>query len=354
MHVLSYEILQMANEEAIFNVYLYLSHKTSPNDKETLRSVVFGLEHQFRHSKRRKWKERDVYRLHILKRAIESNPILADAKIGNLIRSKSGLTACSFEKPNGSISVAFKGTGDGEWIDNGEGLSGIPEENIYITYNADGTVSDKKIIPKDFATDQQVEALNWFHKIVAENGWSHKNIITLSGHSKGGNKAQFITMHSDLVTSCFSFNGQGFSPETLGSLERQYEGQYEERRWRIHSFASEQDYVHVLGEALVPEEQMYYFKSWAGIHPIDAILDEAGNFRPQTEQGALSATAAAFSQELMQLPPFIRQYATLGIMNIFQRYVGKGIPVNGDAVSAEQTITGIGVAVGSFLNRLRK
>ena len=52
--------------------------------------------------------------------------------------------------------------------------------------------------------------------------------------------------------------------------------------------------------------------------------------------------------------PEIRQHATLGIMNIFQKYVGRGTPVNGDFVSSEKTIAGIGIAATAFLNQLIK
>ena len=52
--------------------------------------------------------------------------------------------------------------------------------------------------------------------------------------------------------------------------------------------------------------------------------------------------------------PEIRQHATLGIMNIFQKYVGRGTPVNGDFVSSEKTIAGIGIAATAFLDQLIK
>lgn len=37
------------------------------------------------------------------------------------------------------------------------------------------------------------------------------NNITVTGHSKGGNKAQFVTLMSDVVDRCVAFDGQGFS-----------------------------------------------------------------------------------------------------------------------------------------------
>lgn len=354
MNPIHSRILKKANEEAIYNIYLYLVDKTAPANHESLKSIVLGLEVALRNQKNNDWEDRDIYRLNILKNAVANNAILANSRIGNLTRSKSGSTACSFTKPNGDVSVVFKGTGGGEWIDNGEGLSGIPEENTYITYGKNGKVVSSKIIRNDFATDQQVEALNWFHKIVAQNGWNNRTRITVSGHSKGGNKAQFITVHSDLVNDCYSFDGQGFSPEALSALRKQYGADFEKRRRKIRSFSTDNDYVNVLGERLVPENQIYYFESFMGFHYMEAMLDRNGQFNLQSEQGKLSRYVETVSEEIMNMDPLIRQYATLGIMNLFQKYLGEGTPVNGDAVSVEKTLAGIGVSIGPLLRQLRE
>lgn len=344
--------LYKANEEAIYNTYAYLTYKTTPIQGETLRSIIQDLEAA--HINDGNWGERDIHRLNILKNAVYGNASLADAKISNLTRSNSGLTAFSFTKPNGDISVVFRGTGDGEWIDNGEGLSGIPEENTYITFDENGKVINRQTVKNDFATDQQVEALNWFNSIAAKNDWNKSTKITVSGHSKGGNKAQFVAIRSELVDDCFSFDGQGFSPEALTALREQLRVKYEERRHNIRSFSADNDYVNVLGERLVPEKNIYYFKSHLGFHYIEAILDNNGRFYPQCEQGKLSKYMETVSKEIMRLKPAVRQYATLGVMNIFQKYLGSGIPVNGDAVSTEKTIAGLIIAVGSLLHNLRE
>jgi hypothetical protein len=313
---------------------------------------VIGLEYALKNRKPRAWKIRDIHRLHILRSVIDTQGDLANSKIGDLTRSRSGLTACSFTKPNGDISVVFRGTGKGEWIDNGEGLSGIPEENTYITYRENGKAVSRETVLNDYATDQQVEALNWFCKIAAKHGWNTDTRITVSGHSKGGNKAQFITIHSALVKDCYSFNGQGFSPEALRALQTQHGTTFEERRQKIRCFATDNDYVNVLGERLVPEDHIYYFESQMGFHYLEAMLDNNGKFHPQCEQGNLSRYVETVSKELMSMKPSVRQYATLGIMNLFQTYLGDGIPVNGDAVSIEKTITGIGLSIGPLLHSL--
>lgn len=345
MNIISADILKKANEEAIFNIYLYLAHKAIPVKQQSLQSIVQVMNSE----EKLNWTGRQLYRLQILKNAVANNEFLANSKINDFTHSPAGMTACSFTKPDGCVSVVFRGTGTGEWLDNGEGLSGIPEENTYITYANGGEIAFRKIRQNDYATDQQVEALNWFRFIAAKNYWDKKTEITVSGHSKGGNKAQFIAVHSDLVSDCYSFSGQGFSPETLNAFKDMYGIKYEERRQHVRSFAADNDYVNVLGERLVPEDNIYFFESLTGFHFLETTLDKNGVLRPQAEQGRLSLYIENISKELMRIPPAMRQYLTSGIMNIFQKYLGEEALVNGDGASLEQTIADIGVTVGALL-----
>lgn len=353
MNYLDEKIFEKANEEAIYNLYLYLTHKSVPAENESLQTIIYNLEQEYRKMSYN-WEKKDLRRLSVLKNALVSNPPLSFSKIGNFTYSKSGLTACTFTKPDGAISVVFKGTGSGEWIDNGEGLSGIPEENVYTTFSHLGEIVESTAVSKDYATDQQAEALNWFNKVAVKERWNSNTQITVSGHSKGGNKAQFVTIHSNLVNDCYSFAGQGFSPEAIRFIKNQYGEDYERRRERIYSFSTDNDYVNILGSRLVPKNHIYYLQSESGIHHMEAMLDKSGRLRRQCNQGWLSAYAEKLSKDLMKMNPSIRQYATLGIMNIFQKYVGEGIPVNGDSVSKGKTFIGITVAVGSFLRNLPK
>lgn len=343
------DILKKANEAAIYNLYLCLAHITSPAEDTTLQSILTDLESDFKKQTAHTWNSRDIYRLNILRNAVKQSTFLSNSKISNLTVSSSGLTACSFTNQNGNVFVVFRGTGKGEWIDNGEGLSGIPEENAYKIYVKNGIELSGKSTVLDYATDQQVEALNWFNSIASKNGWSKDTEITLSGHSKGGNKAQFITIHSDLVDNCYSFDGQGFSPEALESLKMQHGTKFEMRRQKIYSFSTENDYINVLGVRLMPQNQIYYFKSWFGFHFMESILNFNGSFNRQCEQGELSQYVETVSEKLMSMEPRIRKYATLGVMNIFQRFLGEGTPLNGDKVSLKQTIVGMGIAIDLLL-----
>ena len=357
MNYIDNKTLSQANEEAIFNVYSYVANKgEKPVNGDSFSSVVSKLREDYTNNKEG-WSEDAVHQLTVLENAITKNPSLGEATIGNQTNTKNGLNACSFTKIDGSVSVVFRGTGSGEWIDNGEGLSGIPEENTYNTYT-NGEVSDSTTVQNDYATDQQVEALNWFNEIASENGWDKNTNITISGHSKGGNKAQFVTINSDLIDNCYSFDGQGFSPEALKGLEEKYGIKFDERRQKILCFATDNDYVNVLGERLAPKDHIFFFESpigdnnAIGYHYMEAMLDENGKFNTQCEQGELSEYVENVSKELMEMDPAYRQFATLGIMNLCQKYMGKGTPVNGDEVSTEETIAGLGISIGPLLLNL--
>lgn len=343
------KILERANDAAIYTLYLYLVHKAAPATGEALHTIVSRLADA---ANSQNWNFRDSYRLRVLQNAVARRPHLADSRLGSLTYSESGSTACSFTNPEGDVFVVFRGTGSGEWLDNAEGLSGIPGENVYMTYKRNGDVASMETVRGDYATGQQVEALNWFRYIAAQNGWDTDTNITLAGHSKGGNKAQFIALHSDLVDECFSFDGQGFSPEALAAFKRRHGEKFAARRRNIRSLSADNDYVNVLGDRLMPETRIYYFASSMGLHYLEAILDRNGRFLSQSEQGKLSLYAQNVSEALMRTEPAVRQYVTVGVMDLFQQHLSGRAPVNADAVSLEKTIAGISVAIGALLEPL--
>ncbi len=343
---------ERANEAAIYDLYLYLANKSTPLEHSQLRFIVNDLNATRARQKPKPWSPREIYRLNILNNALERFPSLGKSVIGDRIISESGSTTCTFTNNSGGVYVLFRGTGDGEWLDNGEGLSGIPRENTYITYDKGGAPIARNVIKNDFATQSQTEALNRFNYLAAKNGWGKDTPITVSGHSKGGNKAQFITMHSDIVDECYSFDGQGFSPEAIAQFKERSGSKHEERRRKISSISADDDYVSVLGLPIAPEEQIYYLESYYGLHYMEAILDEDGCLRPESEQGSLSRYVESVSKELMNISPSLRKYTTLGVMNIFQRYLGDDPNENLNGVSTGEVIAGLGVAIGPLLRGL--
>lgn len=110
--------------------------------------------------------------------------------------------------------VVFKGTqGDAEWIDNVSGLYKVP-------------------------TQFQENALKWFQSLNFEDCTT----ITVTGHSKGGNKSKFITIMDDSVDNCYSFDGQGFSDEFI----MKYASNIVRNQHKIFNIIAQSDFVNIL------------------------------------------------------------------------------------------------------------
>lgn len=133
-----------------------------------------------------------------------------------------GRSAVFVNPQTGEAVVAFRGTASHEWMDNFVG--GGP------TNTADGV-----------STPQQENALKWYQDWY-ENGGCDSTYITVTGHSKGGNKAKYITVMDDTVDRCVSFDGQGFSDEFMNSMEDKIARNQD----KITNYNVENDYVNIL------------------------------------------------------------------------------------------------------------
>lgn len=351
MNSINQTLLPKINIEALLNVFLYLMDRYQPETGQTVQECVSNLESIYNLHKD-EWRDDEKRQMQILINSIRRSGYLSETVVEDVILSNRGLTAGSFVHPDGNISVVYRGTGTAEWVDNGEGLSGVAAVNTYFIYDSSGNVKDRLLI-RDYATMQQAEALNWFNMICAKNRWTEDMNITLSGHSKGGNKAQFVNMHTDLADECYTFHAQGFSPEAIRSFKKQYGTKFETRQAKIISFASENDCVHSLGHKVCLPERVYYLKSKTGIHDIDGILDENGFLNDFCAKGMLAETVTNLSNELMELAPIIRKEGTVGAMSIFQKYVSKDVPISGNKISMKRTIAGMIFSTGVMLHKLK-
>lgn len=87
-------------------------------------------------------------------------------------------------------------------------------------------------LQKKYSPYQQ-DAAEYFDSVMEELGVTDANNVYVTGHSKGGNQAQFVTLASKnayLVDKCISMDGEGFSPEAIAYFkmiygEDFYEGQ---------------------------------------------------------------------------------------------------------------------------------
>ena len=127
-----------------------------------------------------------------------------------------GYSAVFVSEDTGDAVVAFKGTANNEWKDNFTG----------------GNVTD---------TAQQKNALKWYKEVYEECGLDSYD-VTVTGHSKGGNKSKYIALLDDSVDHCISFDGQGFSDKFMA----QYKDQIAARQNVIENHNVDYDYVNLL------------------------------------------------------------------------------------------------------------
>ena len=132
-----------------------------------------------------------------------------------------------------NLVFVFKGTsGTYEWVDNVRG-----------TYVAD--------------TKRQVKALQYFDKMYKLYADSVDKIY-ITGHSKGGNKAQYIGVlrgQNPKIKHIYSFDGQGFSDLFFDK----YKDLIQKNKKKITSISNENDFVNILMKLAVGNK--IYIKS---------------------------------------------------------------------------------------------
>ena len=114
------------------------------------------------------------------------------------------------------VVVAYRGTAAAEWTDDFLGANQIDSL-------------------------QQINALEWF-KIVYEQYNFKDYYLTVTGHSKGGNKAKYVTILNNHVNRCVSFDGQGFSDKFMDY----YKKEIRLRSEFIENHNIDFDYVNIL------------------------------------------------------------------------------------------------------------
>ena len=127
-----------------------------------------------------------------------------------------GLSAIFTNESSGEAVVAFRGTAGSEWKDNFLG----------------GNVTD---------TPQQQNALNWYRDAYQEYGLDRYS-VTVTGHSKGGNKCKYITVMDSTVDRCLSYDGQGYSDKFMEA----YADKIAANQWKIQNHNVDGDYVNIL------------------------------------------------------------------------------------------------------------
>lgn len=225
--------------------------------------------------------------------AVENDETLCNMKIAEVHGDPGGSSVGEGEEKEGACSVlfvneasgeavvAFRGTVEYEWKDNVLGGAA--------TDTADGV-----------STEYQEKALEWYQGLELEKGGY--NAITVTGHSKGGNKAKYITIMDESVTRCLSFDGQGFSDE----FYERYEREIAKRQSRIENHNVEYDFVNLL---LNDIGKVYFYK---GYDYGEGHLAEAhcpNTFFYFDENGNVKMTAVEEqAKEMQELNRFLNSY----------------------------------------------
>lgn len=162
-------------------------------------------------------------------------------EIVDIENSKAGNTDGTFKivnvtfKYENNLLVIYKGTsGVLEWNDNVKGMYDDVSSTI-----------------------QQIEALKYFD-YVCEKFENQFDNIYVSGHSKGGNKAQYVCVFrgdKDNFIKAYSFDGQGFNLRFLGENKEKIENVKD----KIISISNEYDFVNILSNRIAGEN--IYIKS---------------------------------------------------------------------------------------------
>lgn len=143
---------------------------------------------------------------------IRNSDTLSSLRVVDIREGSSGSLAVTIMSGD-DVYVLFKGTGSGEWPDNTQGI---------------------------WATDTaaQLDAANYVRYVHERFGGN----ITVSGHSKGANKAMYATITTGLAKRCVAFDGQGFGKEFLARYQDEI-GKYRER---ITAINLDNDFVSAL------------------------------------------------------------------------------------------------------------
>ncbi len=325
-----------SNVSAALNLYIYLDDANIP-DGTSMSEIISKLSNDPRVLSSESSEFKDNFEA--LCAAVKSDPSIGDLIVSGQSDYMPGyedVHGCVFTSPDGEAYVAFRGTGDGRWIDNGEGL-GPNDSNV------------------------QKLAASYFDKVAEANGWNSGTDITITGHSKGGNLSQYITMASEkrfLIDRCISIDGQGFSPEAIERFKN-LPG-YEDQISKLWSISGESDIVNQLGYKIVPDGHDTYIDQngdMSGVpimkyHYLTNVLDENGQLRDTVDgPNDLGIYARTMSDEFMSLPPEQRKEAAIGIMTFIEAGMGK-MDKSTSGFTGEDIVSAVNLTVPMLLYAL--
>ncbi|MDR2889444.1 MAG: DUF2974 domain-containing protein [Lachnospiraceae bacterium] len=342
--------LSESETSLLLDTFMYLNYYDAAEGQK-LSDILLDLSHQQDYQRAGAYYEEYA----ILEAAVAENPGFGELTIG--IQSvnmgfDSGTSACLFQEPGaGTIYVVYRGTGDGEWLDNGRGLT--METTI-----------------------QQERALTYFEQAMEQGGFTEAQRIIITGHSKGGNKAQFVTMESDaryaaLIDRCISVDGQGFSNEAVVRWQQGLGvAEYQTRTGKLYGINGENDFISGLGNTIIPREQIRFLHTpvergnVAGYHDIKylfasrdgqgAIVFGGASNRVVSGQKEWGRLATELSTRVMAMPLEERAGCAAAIMQIMELGGEQKSGINGEKVTLTDLwhllMTGLPTVFATLIN----
>ena len=205
-----------------------------------------------------------------------------------------GAGYCTFADGDAEAVVAFRGTTTGaEWYDN----------------FAAANLADSA---HQTAAAAYLEGLDL----------SGYETVTVTGHSKGGNKAMYCAVGDDAVDRCVSFDGQGFSDAFM----EKYAYRIAERWDRIENHCAGGDYINILLNGI---GNSVYYETYNPSgnfflnHDLTAMCDEEGNMHPGAQEPELERLDAFINSFFRSLSEDQKE-ATLDLLGRMLALVLKG------------------------------
>ena len=300
---------------ALLNMFEYLDyHQGTPG--QDMRTLVEEAEN-FLKSNPDRWSESKGNMIEILKEGLDTIPGFADLRL-SISEHGNAIEADAFISSDGQEGyVAYRGTGDGKWIDNGRGMT----EEI---------------------TASQQAASDFYDRFVEQNGLGEDTNLIVTGHSKGGNNAQAATLNSEnrsLIDKCISFDGQGFSDDAIERYSNM--PGYEDQRNKMYGIHGENDPVNELGITVIPDENTVFIETNAdsdnlvATHALEYLFhkgDESYSctMNGTTQQGPLGKYLEKLSSIIMSMPEDTRGPMAVALMQFIEFTEEQKVGFGGD------------------------
>ncbi|HHX37267.1 MAG TPA: DUF2974 domain-containing protein [Clostridiaceae bacterium] len=216
-------------------------------------------------------------------------------------------------EPDTDLHVHYFGTGDGNWKYNAAAYGAGPPPS-----------------------EMQKWAAEYFDSVLDDYyvGKSQAKVF-ISGHSQGGNNAQFATMesrHNDLITECITIDGPGFSHGYVNDLRQRFgDAAFDERRSRIWAYNGENDFVSPLGQqSIILDGQTKYIKYYGPklglmmFHQIEGKFDKENNINFVDKDKPFRKMVRELLRQVDKMPVADQARAAELVMMLCEDIVGDG------------------------------